>query len=71
MGKTGKYLENVWNLKWALIYFGKKEIMIPNYPSNIMHQQLEVIRLELENFHQRTRPSQIDFYDFFARFRMS
>lgn len=31
-----------------------------NYPNNITRQQFEVIRPELENFHQRTNPRQVD-----------
>lgn len=37
-----------------------------NYPSNITRQQFEVIRPELENFHQRTKPRQVDLYDVFC-----
>ncbi|MFT8744502.1 MAG: IS5 family transposase [Lentilactobacillus hilgardii] len=40
--------------------------MMPNYPSNITRQQFEVIRPELENFHQRTKPRQVDLYDVFC-----
>ncbi|KRK86323.1 hypothetical protein FD17_GL002074 [Lentilactobacillus sunkii DSM 19904] len=39
---------------------------MPNYPSNITRQQFEVIRPELENFHQRTKPRQVDLYDVFC-----
>nr|WP_109249132.1 IS5 family transposase [Lentilactobacillus kefiri] len=40
--------------------------MMTNYPSNITRQQFEVIRPELENFHQRTKPRQVDLYDVFC-----
>lgn len=46
--------------------FAKKEIVMPNYPSNITRQQFEVIRSELENFCQRTKPRQVDLYDVFC-----
>lgn len=39
---------------------------MPNYPSNITRQQFEVIRSELENFCQRTKPRQVDLYDVFC-----
>lgn len=39
---------------------------MPNYPSNITRQQFEMIRLKLENFHQRTKLCQVDLYDVFG-----
>ncbi len=39
---------------------------MPNYPSNIIRQQFGVIRPELGNFHQRTKPRQVDLYDGFC-----
>lgn len=59
-----KKLFEIWFKLWYT--FAKKKIIMLNYPSNITRQQFEVIRPELENFHQRTKPRQVDLYDVFC-----